>query len=54
MAIYSFERYDEAYLAAGLRSSVGAENVMTLSVGLSAETARLAAGCAPRPARPRR
>ena len=45
MAIYSFEKYDEAYLASGLRSALGADNVKALSVALSADTARLADGC---------
>jgi hypothetical protein len=46
VAIYSFEKYDETYLATGLRSTLGAENVMTLSVALTVETAQFAAGCA--------
>ena len=42
--IYSYEKYDERYLASGLRGALGADSVRVHAVALSMETVHLAAG----------
>jgi len=45
VALFSYEKYDGAFLAPALRENVGEDNVKIIPARLSAETAQLAAGC---------
>jgi hypothetical protein len=42
--VYSLEKYDQKYLIPQLQSAIGEENVKTVRVSLSLDTAELAKG----------